>query len=151
MNDLSLIHPMLVHFPLALMPLVVLLQIWGLIRGEALFGRGCLARNLLFLTVVAALSALAAAAFGDQALDIAIQRGFAEAQLEDHEALGRASALLMAALALVHSLLYWKQVDSRGGPGLTLLIVSSGILIILLTAAFYGGNLVYALGVNVGG
>lgn len=54
-------------------------------------------------------------------------------------------------LAQVLSLLYRKQVSSRGGSGLTLLVISSGIPIILLTTAFYGGNLVYALGVNVAG
>ncbi len=149
MNDLSLIHPMLVHFPLALMPLVVLLYIWGLIRGEALFGRSCLARSLLYLTLAAGISALTAAAFGDLALDIAVGKGFPEAKLEDHEALGKTSALLIALLAFIHALLYMKQVDSKGGPGLTLLIVSSAILMILLTTALYGGNLVYVLGVNV--
>lgn len=149
MIDLSLVHPMLVHFPLALLPLVVLLQILGVIRGEQLFGRSCLARSLMYLTLLTGLSALAAAAFGDLALDIALEKGFPEDKLEDHEALGRASALLMAVLAFIHALLYLKQVDSRGGPGLTLLIVTSGLLMILLTTAFYGGNLVYALGVNV--
>ncbi len=149
--ELALIHPMLVHFPLALMPLVVLLQVWGLIRGEALFGRNCLARSLLWLTAVAGLSAIAAALFGDTALDIAVERGFPPDTLEDHQSLGQTSALLMAALAVIHALLYLRQTDSRGGPGLSLLIISSAVLIILLTTAFYGGNLVYVLGVNVAG
>ena len=149
MTELAYLHPMLVHFPLVLMPLVVLLQIVGLIRGVPLFGRDCLARSLWWLTLAAALGALAAALLGDPALDIAVERGFPEAKLEDHEALGQTSAGLMLALAFIHGLLYLRQTPSRGGPGLTLLIVSSGILLILLTTAFYGGNLVYALGVNV--
>ena len=149
MIELAYLHPMLVHFPLALLPLVVLLQIVGLIRGVPLFGRDCLARSLWWLTLAAALGALVAALLGAPALDTAIERGFPAAKLEDHAALGRTSAGLMLALAAIHGLLYLRQAPSRGGPGLTLLIVSSGILLILLTTAFYGGNLVYALGVNV--
>ena len=149
MIDLSHIHPMLVHFPLALLPLAVLLQWWLLVTGKTQFSRDRGARGVLGLIVVAALGALAAAAFGDMALDIAIDHGVPEVRLEDHEELGETTAWLLLGLAVVQG---WFYATENRAKVINLLMTlgSTAVLGVLLATAYHGGELVYKLGVNVG-
>ena len=149
MLDLAHLHPMIVHFPLALLPLAVLLQAWILFSGESPLGRSCSAYTALGLMIVAGLSALAAAGLGDVALDIAVDKGFPDAKMEDHEELGFTTAWLMFGLAALEAWLFWKNPISRT-PGVLVTLLGAGVMALLLTTAWYGGNLVYDLGVNVG-
>ncbi len=149
MLDLAHLHPMIVHFPLALMPLAVLLQAWILFTGGSPLDRSCTAYAALGLMIVAGLSALAAAGLGDVALDIAVDKGFPDARMEDHEELGFATAWLMFGLAALETWLIWKNPISRT-PGVLVTLLGAGIVALLLTTAWYGGNLVYDLGVSVG-
>jgi uncharacterized membrane protein len=148
MLDLAHLHPMILHFPLALLPLAVLLEAWVLFSGENPLGRSCSAHASLGLLVVAALTALIAAGLGDMALDIAIDKGFPDEAMEDHEDLGFASAWLMLGLAVVQGWLFWKKPVSRT-PAVILLVLGLVVMAVLLTTAWYGGNLVYGLGINV--
>ncbi len=149
MIDLSHIHPMLVHFPLALLPLAVLVQWWMMLRGKPQYGRDCGAAAITLMVVVAALGALAAAGFGDMALDIAVDHGVPEARLETHEELGETSAMLLLGLAVLQTWFYATENRAKLiNIGMTL--VSTAVLGVLITTAFHGGELVYKLGVNVG-
>jgi len=149
MIDLAHIHPMLVHFPLALLPLTALLYAWIQLRGDNPFDRSCASRNLLGLMWLVALSALAAAAMGDVALDIAVDKGVPDAQLEEHEDLGFLTAWASLGLAVFQSWFYAKKTESRG-LGWMMLLATLGVLGLILTTALFGGELVYQLGVNVG-
>jgi uncharacterized membrane protein len=149
MIELAHIHPMLVHFPLALLPLSVAALLVAQVRDGTPFGRSCWARSGTLLLVLAALGALAAAAFGDMALDIAVQHGTPLAKLEDHEELGMTSAWLMAALAALQLWFFARRGQSRT-LGWLLVLGGVAILATTLTAAWFGGDLVYHLGVNVG-
>ena len=149
MFNLAHIHPMLVHFPLVLIPLALILELWVVKSGNSLFGRDCHSREILVLILLGAVAALAAAAFGDMALDIAIDNGVPDAKLENHEDLGTTSAWLIVTLAVLQSWFYRRQTESRG-ISLAMTGATLGITLLLLTTAFFGGELVYQLGVNVG-
>lgn len=148
MIDIAHIHPMLIHFPLALIPVALLAQAIALIKGQGLFGRNCLSGSGLALIVLAALGALVAAFFGDIALDKAVESGVPLATMETHEELGITTAILISLLAIIELALFWRQAESRK---ISLLAFGAGVvvLIVLLTTAAFGGRLVYEQGVNV--
>lgn len=149
MIDLSHIHPMLVHFPLALLPLAIIVQWYVVATGGSQFARNCSARGIVILLAVAAVAAIAAAAFGDMALDIAIEHGIPEARLEDHEELGMASAWLLLGLAVLQGWFYATE-NRIKLVNIAMALGSTVVLGVLLATAFHGGELVYKLGVNVG-
>lgn len=128
------IHPVLVHFPVALWPVSLLGDIVGLWRGDPLWWQ--LSFWCLALGLIAALPTIAA--------------GFIDyAWLpNDHPALGTANAhmLLMssATIAFLVSLLV------RGGPAATTLAIAFSALGITLLVAggWLGGTLVYRHGVG---
>jgi uncharacterized membrane protein len=150
MIDLAHIHPMLVHFPLALLPVALVLQGIALARGQGLFERECLSTTGLAILMVAAAGAGIAAIFGDIALDIAVSAGFAPSQLEGHEELGMTSALLLIALASLEGALYWRRASSRLASW-GMLVAGAALFALLVVTAAFGGHLVYGLGVNVAG
>ncbi len=140
---------MLVHFPLALLPVAIALQGIALARRQSIFERGCLSTTGLAILAVAAAGAGFAAIFGDIALDMAVSAGFSPSQLEDHEELGKISALLLIALAAVEGGLYWRRASSRLASW-SMLAAATALFVLLLVTAAFGGHLVYELGVNVG-
>lgn len=148
MLDIAQIHPMLIHFPLALIPVALAGQAVALYQGNSLFGRACISSSAVTLIVLAALGAVAAALFGDIALDKAVDAGVPPAIMETHEELGISSATLISILAVVETWLHWKTVVNRA---IDLLMWGTGlaILAVLLTTAWFGGHLVYDSGVNV--
>ena len=148
MIDIAHVHPMFVHFPLALVPVAVGAQTLALMRGHGLFGRSCLSATGVALILIAAAGAIVAAVFGDIALDRAVASGVPLARLETHEELGKATAALLALLAAAELWLYRKAAAgtavNRG-----LWMAGLALLILLLTTAWFGGQLVYEQGVNV--
>ncbi|MCP5315576.1 MAG: DUF2231 domain-containing protein [Chromatiaceae bacterium] len=148
MLDIAHIHPMLVHFPLALLPLAVTAQAISLATEGGLFGRNCSARMGMGILAVTAVAAILAAIFGDMAFDQALAAGVPEAAMEDHEHLGMLSAIALAGLAAVESILYLRSDNSRL-ISVLLLIAGFGLLSVLLATAWFGGHLVYDLGINV--
>jgi len=148
MIDIAHIHPMLVHFPLALFPVVLGIQFFPLIRGQGLFCQGCAQSFTIGLLALAAVTAVAAAMFGDMALDKAVASGVKLSLLESHEDLGQASATLLVLLALAGSWLFKVQVPSmKVSWGFWLAGVA--VFVVLIITAWHGGHLVYDLGVNV--
>jgi uncharacterized membrane protein len=148
MIDLAHIHPMLVHFPLALLPVAVSAQAITVAKGQSLFERSCTAQAVFWLLVLAAAGAIAAAIFGDQALDIARETGVPMAQMEGHEELGMLSAWLIVGMAALNGFFYRKQSTSRP-LSLAVLFGGTALLILVFTTAWFGGQLVYELGINV--
>jgi uncharacterized membrane protein len=148
MIDIAHIHPMLIHFPLALLPVALAAQGLAMLKGESLFGRHCLSSTGVALIALAALGAIVAAVFGDMARDQAVASGVPMASLETHEELGQLSAVLLSGLALLEIWWYRKARTDRV-LSWGFLIAGGGVLIVLLTTAWFGGQLVYELGVNV--
>ena len=149
MLDLALIHPMLVHFPLVLIPLAVVLDWIAVARGADLGKWRGLARLSIVTWGLGAAFAVLAAMFGDLALDAAVGKGFPIAPLDRHETLGYATMWILIGISALRFLFAWRRLPLRGGRGAAIALGGTLAVAVLLTTAFYGGELVYGLGVNV--
>ena len=87
--------------------------------------------------------------FGDMALEAAEAAGFHDEIAEIHEGLGSTAAIAFAAWALIRAFIWWRDRQmSRGIEGAAVAIEIVGALLVIVVA-YYGGQLVYDLGVNV--
>ncbi len=149
MISIALIHPMLVHFPIVFLITAVALDIIALLIKKDLAGRECLPLIALSALLLGTLSAGIAAVFGDIALDKAISLGFPSGPLETHQTL----ALITIAVFSLHGLLrlwaLWRRYPLRGVSGWISALPGMVGGVLLITTAYYGGELVYHLGVNV--
>jgi len=149
MISIAHIHPMLVHFPIVFLITAVVLDIIGLSIKKDLASRECLPLIALSALLLGTLSAGIAAIFGDIALDKAISLGFPSGPLETHETI----ALITIAVFSIHSLLrllaFWRRYPLRGFSGWISTLPGMVGLVLLIGAAYYGGELVYHFGVNV--
>ena len=142
------IHPMLVHFPIVLIYVLVVIDFLAMSRQQQLTTRGGVATVSTFTAIGAGLLALATWYFGGLALDIAESGGFRSDIAEIHEGLGGATAAAFAAWGLVR-LALWLRNRPLGKIRLSIpLIEALGAGLVTVTA-YYGGKLVYDLGVNV--
>jgi uncharacterized membrane protein len=149
MLSIEHIHPMIVHFPIALLSTAILLNVINVVRGGDMAGRQFLAQAVLGLLALGTLGAGLAVVFGDLALETAVTNGFPEGMAEGHE--GWAFSTLIAFAVLTGAILAarWRSFRLVGGRALALTFASVVCFGILATTAFLGGELVYAHGVNV--
>ncbi len=149
MIDIAHIHPMLVHFPIVLFLLAVAIDFLVLLKGGDLTAKACLPTTGLIALFLAALAAIAAAIFGDIALDKAVELGFKKAPLEQHETLGLTTLWILIGLTLWQVFSRWRGISLDAGKGWAFFAISLLGVGALLTAAYFGGELVYTIGVNV--
>ncbi len=149
MLPIEQIHPVVVHFPIVFFLSLAALDAVALLRSVPIDGRGCLANLSAGLAVLAGAAAVAAYAFGDAALDVAISRGVPELRLETHEGFGTTTAALLAAWGLLRGLVWWRRVALGRGRTAAVVAVQAALAVLLVATAYYGGQLVYELGVNV--
>jgi uncharacterized membrane protein len=149
MLDLAHVHPMLVHFPIVLFLIAVAAQFVVLQGSGDLSARQCVPMIGLGALVLGALAAIAAAVFGDIALDQALELGFPEAPLEVHETLGMTTMWIFTTLAAIELWAWWARYPLQGGHGWLLFAVAVVGAGVMLTTAYHGGALVYQTGVNV--
>ncbi|MCQ8104634.1 DUF2231 domain-containing protein [Methylomonas sp. SURF-2] len=134
-------HPLLVHFPIALLIVFFLLDLSGTLAGKADWRRAAgwfLYFGALFagFTVAAGLLAAGSVAHGGDVHEI----------METHEHLGISVFALSAVLAGWR----WLAKGQISGPANTLYLLSAGILAVLLIfTADFGGLMVYKYGVAV--
>ena len=143
------IHPMLVHFPIVFFLCLAAVDIVALIRGRSVTGRSALGNLSSGLAVIAGISAIVTWFYGGRALDRAEAGGFHSDVAETHEGLGTATAAAFAIWAIVRAILWWRNTNG-GRPILSGVVVVEilGAFLVTLTA-YFGGELVYGLGVNV--
>ena len=147
---LEFLHPMIIHFPIVLLLQAAIIDTLVTARGGSLSGTGGLPLAGRLSLLAGAAAAVVAVTFGYLAHDIAVDKGFSDALIEQHEGLGVTTASTFAILALMRfaaprfgfPLDGWR---GRVAAGLTV----AGIAL-LLTTAYFGGSLVYEHGVNVG-
>jgi uncharacterized membrane protein len=149
MIPVELIHPMIVHFPLALFPAAIALDLWILARGGDLAARQPLPQIALATYVMATLLALAAVLFGSIAFDAALARGFPEAALEAHEEVASWAFYIFAGITAIRLFVYFRGVSMTRLRGGAVALASVAAYAVMLLAAYRGGELVYSLGVNV--
>ena len=119
MIDLAHVHPMLVHFPIVLFLVAVAIDFVVLLRKGDLASKECLPTVGLGALLLAALAAIAAATFGDIALDKAVDLGFDLATMEQHEELGLTSLWTLIGLAAWQTVTRWRgiRLAASTGPG----------------------------------
>ena len=141
MLDLLHLHPMLVHFPIALLFTSVLFDAAG-----TWFQRDSFREGALWLLILGLLGGVAAAIAGDWAEDAAEKAGIAESMIETHE------TLAFVTLWIFGLLLLWRLVLRNQFTQKTLvpyfLIAAIGLGTLSATG-HYGGELVYKQGAGV--
>jgi len=149
MLSIQEIHPILVHFPIVFFLTLGAFDVIALVRGVKIFGRSCASSISTGLAALAGVSAIFVSFFGDMAADVAVRSGVPEARLETHETLGTTTAIFVGIWALVRILLWWRDqaLSSRGRTAAVGIEVAGALLVI--TTAYFGGQLVYDFGVNV--
>ncbi len=147
MTALPNLHPLLVHFPIALLPTALLLDAAGLVRFEQKWLRHAAATLLGLAAVGAALSVWA----GRQAAD---SLGLVPATVQPH--IGRHSDwahwALYAVLALAVLRLWVEfspKLSEKKLPLAILFVAGLGTMVLMAKAADLGGALVYTHGVAV--
>lgn len=143
------IHPMLVHFPIVLIILVAAVETVSVALGRDVTGRSPLGNLATAMIVLAALAAITTFFFGDIALTFAENGGFESDVAEVHEGLGRFVAISVSVWAVVRLLLWWRNVQLARPLAFLIPLVSIAGAGLVAWTAYYGGQLVFDLGVNV--
>lgn len=149
MISIAHIHPMLVHFPIVLLITAVAMDIIVLSIKKDIAGRECLPLIALSALLLGTLSAGIAAVFGDTALDKAISLGFPSGPLETHETMALITIAVFSVYGLLRLWALWRRYPLRGVIGWISALPGMVGGVLLITTAYYGGELVYHLGVNV--
>jgi len=149
MINIAHIHPMLVHFPIVLLLIAVTINFMVLLKKGDLTSKDCLPTSGLIALFLAAIAAIAAATFGDIALEKAVELGFSQTPLEQHETLGLTTLWILIGLTVWQIYARWRGISLKAARGWIFFAIALVGSIVLLTAAYFGGELVYTLGVNV--
>jgi uncharacterized membrane protein len=149
MIDIAHIHPMLVHFPIVFFITATVIFFVIAIRKGDIAAKNCLPLTGAGVLVAGLLIGYLTAFFGDIALDAAVAKGFAIHPLDRHEGMAAVTLTVFSLLAVVLLAAFWKNVplDSRRASYFTAAAVVG--LVLLIVTAYFGGDLVYRIGVNV--
>jgi uncharacterized membrane protein len=146
-------HPLVVHFPIALLFVAPLFVVAGLLLRDR--GRPFLL-SALALLVLGTAGAFVATATGEAGEDAAEAVPAAEATLERHEELAVQARNAFAALTVLYAVVLlgpalFKRTPRRAVTAVALsafLALDVAGLVLLANAAHYGGQLVHAQGVR---
>jgi uncharacterized membrane protein len=141
MLDLLPLHPMLVHFPIALLFTSVLFDAAG-----AWFKRDSFRESAVWLLFLGLLGGIAAAIAGDWAEEAAEKAGIAESMIETHETLAFITLGIFGMLLLGRLVL--RNQFTPKTLFLYFLLAAIGLGTLSATG-HYGGSLVYEQGAGV--
>ena len=148
------IHPILVHFPIVFFLSLAAIDAIAAARGYVVTGRGTIGNLSSGLAVLAGGFAIVTYLFGGMALDFAESGGFHSDVAEIHEGLGEFTAIAFAIWAAIRVFMWWRDLRwtnlrlGRAVSAAVSLVEIAGAGLVVATA-YYGGQLVYELGVNV--
>jgi len=143
------IHPMLVHFPIVFVFVLAAFDVVATLRGATVTGRTAAGHVSTGLALGAAVFAVLTMFFGDMALSYAEAGGFSSDVAEVHEGLGTMVAVAMSVWALIRAFLWWRDTRLSGLASVAMPVVAVAGAGLVTATAYYGGLLVYDLGVNV--
>ena len=143
------IHPMLVHFPIVLIFMLAAFDVLASFRGKFVSGRTVAGNISTGLAVGVAIFACATYVFGGLALTHAEDGGFHSDIAEIHESLGEMVAIFTTIYAVIRAGLWLKDYRISGLTSYLFPIAALGISALVAVTAYFGGQLVYELGVNV--
>ena len=135
MLDLLPLHPMLVHFPIALLFTSVLFD-----AGGAWFKRDSFRDGALWLLILGLLGGVAAAIAGDWAEEAAEKAGVAESMIETHETLAFVTLGFFGVLLLGRLVIRNQFTRKTLFPYFLIATIGLGTL---SATGHYGGDLVY--------
>jgi len=142
---------MLVHFPIVLWICAEVMAVIILLRGGDLSARQHWPLTAFYALLGGTLFACLAAFFGDIALDHAVAAGFPTHPLEIHQTFALTTLSIFGLHTILRLLAIWRRYALTGLRGwLAELLGLIGIVLLMFTA-YFGGELVYHLGVNVAG
>lgn len=142
------IHPILVHFPIVLIYTLVVIDLVAFAGGNAVTRRSGAGTISTFVALAAGVLAIATWFFGGLALDYAEASGFSSEIAEIHESLGGITAFAFLIWGLVR-LALWIRNRELGTAAIAIPVVEVAGAVLVTITAYYGGQLVYDLGVNV--
>ena len=132
------IHPLIIHFPIALWLVAVLFDFLSLLKSE-----NWLRNTALSLYGLAAISAFAAYLSGDQAIPFQ-----GEVTASNHSDWGHYTLYFFIAYTLVRLFLIWKQWAKRKTVAIVLFMLGLVGIGMVGKTADLGGKLVYKYGVG---
>lgn len=143
------LHPILVHFPIVLLPLAVLIDLVAVLRRSPIWSRAATG-----FYVLGALAAWITAEAGEEAVH-SLENVPATTQplLSEHSDLGHYTLWLFAALAAIRLVLWWRdhRSDRLSMIAVRGVVVVAGLigLGVLYETADHGGRLVYQHGLAI--
>jgi len=149
MIPIAQLHPIIVHFPIVFFITLAVFDTVAVARGYEIFGQTVTGNISTALAVLSGLAAIIAYMFGDLAFDAAISSGVADVTLETHEAFGTTTAILFAVWAIVRGYVWWRGTRIEGNRKSAAIAIEIAGVLLIVTTAYFGGQLVYDLGVNV--
>ncbi len=136
MFPISHLHPMLVHFPIALVVIGFIAELIYLFVKKEI----CLTKTGYYLLIIGTLAALAAWLSGE--LFTSDMQGVAEQVRETHETFAIITLILLLITASIRTFIVIKKVDNKTLTGIAFILYALAALSVSLTG-FFGGNLVY--------
>ena len=103
------IHPIIVHFPIAVLLIAVLVDFFSLIFKEKIW----LKYSLLLLYTIGALSAFVAFLTGREAADMVKLPPLANPVLNEHADMALLTLLFFATFTLIRIFLFWKGFNNK--------------------------------------
>ncbi len=135
------LHPVIVHFPIALLATAIFLEVI-----ELFLKRDALREAATWLLGLGFLGGLVATVTGILAEEAAEEMGVPESAIETHELLAFATLAVFAVLIAIRWLQRKRRIPEF--PGIVLAIGLVGVILIGLTG-YFGGDLVYRYGAGV--
>lgn len=137
------VHPIIIHFPIALLFAAVLFDFIGLIKRDATW----LSKAALLLFVLGAVAAIVAVITGHEAAGGLFHSGLlpksAGADLHEHSELGEDTAWFFGIYALLRLILTWWGKMSQLSFAVIAFLIGFGGLFLVYETAEHGGKLVY--------
>ncbi len=141
---MSNVHPLIVHFPIALLVIAVLADFLGLILKRFQWLRPA----ALWLYVIGVLGTVAAYISGKEAAEVVHFPAPAYAVVSTHADLALYTMLFFGVYALVRLLAAWKHWDQKTNVALVLFLIAAGGTGLIQQTAERGGELVFRYGVG---
>ncbi|HET6370084.1 MAG TPA: DUF2231 domain-containing protein [Nitrospiria bacterium] len=135
------IHPMVVHFPIALLFTSVFFDLLGIIKKDKNFDQ-----TGSWLLVLGLLGGVVAAIFGAWSEDVVKEAGIPESAIDLHETLAYVTIAAFGVLLLFR---WWARKRWSVRDRVVYLCGAALGLLLLSMTGFYGGNLVYEYGAAV--
>ena len=139
------VHPMLVHFPIALLCAAVVLDVVALLYRK----KEGLRLGAVIVYVLGAVGAVASYLTGKDAADMFLLSGAANTALTDHADWGTATMWFFVIYAVVRVGVLWWDREGKTAIWAPLLLIGAGGLFLVYETAEHGAEMVFRHGVGV--